>query len=66
MNPTARQDREESRIVSSNLFDADHKSASPPADPHLLRFLFSTWEPERPELLIRLRPRVQEASRVTR
>lgn len=27
------------------------------ADPGALRHLFSVWEPERPELLVRLRPR---------
>ncbi len=32
----------------------------PPIDPRLLRHLFSRWEPERPELLVRLRPRRQE------
>ncbi len=31
-----------------------------PVDARLLRHLFSHWQPERPELLIRLRPRVQE------
>ena len=32
----------------------------PPVDPRRLRLLFARWEPERPELLIRLRPRVVE------
>lgn len=36
-----------------------------PAEQGLLRALFNQWEPERPELLIRLRPRLEEASRVT-
>lgn len=30
----------------------------PPVDPRRLRFLFPQWEPERPELLVRLRPRL--------
>jgi hypothetical protein len=29
----------------------------PPADPRALRTIWRKWEPERPELLIRLRPR---------
>ena len=37
-----------------------------PADPRLIRVLFSRWEPERPELLIRLRPRHQEIARADR
>ncbi len=36
---------------------------APPADPRLIRALFSRWEPERQELLIRLRPRHQEIAR---
>ena len=35
----------------------------PPIDPQILREVFSHWEPERPELLIRLRPRIAEAGR---
>lgn len=31
-------------------------------DPRLLRYLFNAWQPERPELLFRLRPRPQEVS----
>lgn len=35
-------------------------------DSRLLRHLFSRWEPERPELLIRLRPRPKETPCVSR
>ncbi len=35
-----------------------------PLDPRLVQFLFSQWRPECPELLIRLRPRLQEESHV--
>ncbi len=36
-------------------------------DPRLLRHVFSQWEPQRPELLIRLRPRGnQEVGHVAR
>lgn len=37
-----------------------------PLDPFLLRFLLNNWNPERPELLLRLRPRPYEESHVTR
>ncbi len=33
-----------------------------PVDPRLLRYLLRLWEPERPELLLRLRPRPREVS----
>ena len=46
---------------SINVPAREHR-VIPPANPSLLRTLFSQWEPERPELLIRLRPRVQGAS----
>ncbi len=35
-----------------------------PLDPRVVQFLFSRWQPERPELLFRLRPRLQEESHV--
>lgn len=37
----------------------------PPANPRVLRAIWKRWKPERPELLIRLRPRPQEASSVS-
>jgi hypothetical protein len=33
----------------------------PSADARMLDHLFRSWEPERPELLVRLRPRLREA-----
>ncbi len=35
-----------------------------PVDPHLVRYLFIRWEPERPELLVRVRPRLPKESHV--
>ncbi len=54
------------RTISVSSRDGNQRSIIQSADPCLLRALFSRWKPERPELLIRLRPRVQDTSHVAR
>lgn len=54
----------DSPVVSEPVAKGENRRIIPPANPRLVRYLFDRWVPERPELLIRLRPRPQEVSHV--
>jgi hypothetical protein len=51
MNPSERRPQQRELPILGYYKDV------PPIDPRLIQTVWEQWEPERPELLVRLRPR---------